>query len=190
VGFDERREHRILGWSIAVLLILGLLAMLAKGANGPADPFVKTGATATSVSQIAPSAVRVPVAGFGEAVIRIGSGPELCALLAATQAQRNQGLMRRTTLSGHVGMLFTFPGITTETFYMKDTLIPLSIAFFDSNGRFVSATDMVPCPPNVDPCPTYAAARPYRFALEVPRGQLGGVGVGPGSVLGIGGTCT
>jgi uncharacterized membrane protein (UPF0127 family) len=98
--------------------------------------------------------------------------------------------MKRTTLSGHVGMLFTFPGLTTETFYMKDTVIPLSIAFFDANGRFVSAADMTPCPPNVDPCTTYAAARAYRYALEVPRGQLGPLGAGPGSVLAVGGACT
>src|SRR6476646_4102691 len=109
---------------------MALLALIAKGANNPADPFVKTGVTPTTVSQIAPAVVRVPVAGFGEATIHLGPGPELCALLAATQAQRNQGLMKRTSLSGHVGMLFTFPALTTETFYMKDTVMPLSIAFF------------------------------------------------------------
>ena len=184
------REHRILGWAIGVILAVSLLALIAKGADEPADPVVKTGVTATTIGQTAPLAVRTPVPGFGEVAIHFASGAELCALLASTQAQRNVGLMHRTDLAGHVGMLFTFPGPTTETFYMKDTLIPLSIAFFDGAGRFVSATDMAPCPPNVDPCPTYAAARAYRYALEVPRGQLGGLGAAPGSVLVVGGGCT
>ena len=189
LGFDERREHRILGWTIAVVLAAGILSFLAKGADGPADPFLKAAATATTVPPTT-VVVRARVAGFGEVKIRLASGPELCALLAQTDAQRQRGLMARTDLAGHVGMLFVFSGPVppTQPFHMLNTPMPLSIAWFDANGRFVSAADMVPCLDRTD-CPKYFATAAYRYALEVPRGGLGGLGIGPGAQLTVGGGC-
>ena len=96
--------------------------------------------------------------------------------------------MNRTDLAGHDGMLFRLQADTTVTFYMKDTPLPLSIAWFDGNGEFVSATDMDPCLGR-DDCPLYPAARPYRYALEVRRGGLAGLGIGPGSWLTTKGAC-
>ena len=65
---------------------------------------------------------------------------------------------------------------------MKDTLIPLSIAWFDAEGRFVSATDMAPCGDEPAAPPT-APAPPYRYALEVPQGELPRLAIGPGTRL-------
>jgi hypothetical protein len=96
--------------------------------------------------------------------------------------------MHRTDLAGHVGMLFVFTDDSSESFYMRNTPMPLSIAWFDSAGRFVSSTDMAPCADRSD-CPTYAAARAYRYALEVPRGQLTGLGIGPSSTITVGAAC-
>ena len=188
-GFDERRGHRPLGWAIGVVLAAGVLALIAKGADGPADPSLKVGAAVPTVPAVTTTLLaRSPVPGFGEVAIRVASGPRLCALLAQTPEQRGRGLMTRTDLAGHVGMVFVYPGLTNETFYMRNTPMPLSIAWFDSSGRFVSSTDMVPCADRAG-CPSYAAARAYRYALEVPRGGLGGLGVGAGSVLTVGGGC-
>ena len=89
--------------------------------------------------------------------------------------------MNRTDLAGYDGMLFQFPAATTTQFYMKDTLISLSIACFDASGQFVSATDMTPCG-TAAVCPLYRATGPYTVAIEVPHGQLGQLGVGAGSV--------
>ena len=105
-----------------------------------------------------------------------------CALLAETAQQQAKGLMGRTDMGGYDAMIFKFAADTSGTFYMKDTLMPLSIAWFDADGRFVSSTDMEPCL-NQRTCPTYAAEGPYRFAVEVPKGQLGAVGIGPGTRL-------
>jgi hypothetical protein len=85
-------------------------------------------------------------------------------------------------------MLFVFAADTSETFYMRNTPMPLSIAWFDSAGRLVSTVDMAPCPDRPN-CKTYAAARPYRYALEVPQGGLSGLGIGPGSAISVGGGC-
>jgi len=188
LGFDERREQRLLGWVIAVVLAAGLLAFLAKGADEPANPYLKSVATSVPAVVSTTVPVRTPVAGFGEVAFRVASGPDLCALLAQTAAQHSRGLMARTDLAGHVGMLFVFSANSSERFFMRNTPLPLSIAWFDAAGHFVSATDMAPCPDRAD-CPTYPAAKPYRYALEVPQGGLGGLGIGPGSTITVGAGC-
>jgi uncharacterized protein len=66
------------------------------------------------------------------------------------------------------GMLFVFPEKTYGGFWMKNTLIPLSIAFLDSEGRILKILDMVPC--KEDDCPTYQPALFYHYALEVNLG--------------------
>ncbi len=106
-------------------------------------------------------------------------------MLADDSATRSQGLMEQTDLRGYDGMIFRFPSPTTGRFFMRNTRIPLSIAFFDADGRFVSSADMQPCPDDVDRCPTYGADRPYVHAIEVPLGGLDRLGIGPGSVLSL-----
>ncbi len=175
----KRRRGTMVRWGAGVLVVIGLLAFVTVGANRPADP------------HLLPHPGRPQVAGFGEIAYRIdrAASNDRCALLADTDAQQQQGLMNRTDLAGHDGMLFRFHGDTRVGFYMKDTLIPLSIAWFDSKGNFVSETDMEPCLDQVD-CPNHYAARPYRYALEVPKGGLSDLGIGPGSHLSVGGACT
>lgn len=65
-------------------------------------------------------------------------------------------------------MLFVSPTEEEQSFWMKNTLIPLDILFFTSSGDFVSSTTMFPC--KEDPCPTYVSTGPARFALEVNAG--------------------
>jgi len=186
LGFDERRAQRWLAWAIVVVFVLGLLAFIAKGADQPADPYLKPAASASAPTVTVPR--RTPVPGYGEIAFRVGSGPKLCAILAETAEQQARGLMQRNDLSGHAGMLFVFRSDTTVSFYMRNTPMPLSIAWFDAKGKWVSQTDMAPCADRPD-CPTYAAARAYRSALEVPQGGLGGLSVGPGSSISAGGGC-
>jgi uncharacterized membrane protein (UPF0127 family) len=63
-------------------------------------------------------------------------------------------------------MLFVFGSDTTGGFWMKNTLVPLTIVFFDRNGKRVRRLSMKPC--RADPCPIYHPNRRYRFALELP----------------------
>jgi len=90
--------------------------------------------------------------------------------VADTPEQRSQGLMGVTDLDGLDGMLFVFQTDSSVGFWMKDTLIPLDIAFFTVDGEFVDRLTMEPC--TADPCPTYRPVGPYRFALEAPAGEL------------------
>jgi uncharacterized protein len=84
--------------------------------------------------------------------------------LALTQAARSRGLMGRTKVPAD-GMLFVFPRDTNGGFWMKDTLVPLTIVFFDASGARVRRLAMTPC--RRDPCPVYVPGRAYRFALEL-----------------------
>ncbi len=115
-------------------------------------------------------------------VIRTVDGPvELAVELADTTAERATGLMGRESIGPHDGMAFTFGEPTEATFWMKDTLIPLSIAFWDEDGRIVGILDMDPC--QDDPCPTYGPGVPYVGALEVEKGAFEEQGVRVGDLL-------
>jgi uncharacterized membrane protein (UPF0127 family) len=101
--------------------------------------------------------------------------------IADTSAERSRGLMHRRRAPKD-GMLFVFPTRTTGGFWMKDTLVPLTIVFFDSAGKRVRKLSMTPC--REDPCPIYDPGRPYRFALELSASdQRRGLTIGPRTVL-------
>ena len=95
---------------------------------------------------------------------------EIVVEIADDDSERAQDLMLRTELQTGHGMLFVFPDAQQRAFWMKDTLIPLDILFFDADGAFVSATTMQPCSENT--CKTYASAAPAKYVLEVPAGFL------------------
>ena len=100
--------------------------------------------------------------------------------LALTPAQHQQGLMHRTELNDGEGMLFVFDRDQILSFWMKDTLIPLSIAYIASDGRIVEIYDMEPG--NLNPV---RSSRSVRYALEVPRNWFERAGLGPGDRVNI-----
>jgi uncharacterized protein len=91
---------------------------------------------------------------------------------------RELGLMHRKTLEENKGMFFAFPTPQILQFWMKDTLMPLEILFFDEKGEFVNMILMEPCSKN--PCPIYKSAALAKYALEVAPGfrEANSVGVG------------
>jgi uncharacterized membrane protein (UPF0127 family) len=99
--------------------------------------------------------------------------------VAADPASRARGLMEREQVPPGTGMVFLYPTDVAEAFWMKNTLVPLSIAFVAADGRVVSVAEMTPC--KADPCPSYAPAGPYRYAVELAAGSFGAAGVGPGA---------
>ena len=101
------------------------------------------------------------------------AGEPWTVAVAATREERSQGLMNVTDLGEVDGMLFVFEADSEGGFWMKDTLIPLDIAFFDAGGSLVDVLSMVPC--REDPCPIYTPAGAYRFALEAVPGRLDGL---------------
>jgi uncharacterized membrane protein (UPF0127 family) len=163
-------------------------------ASRPLDTAGDAAAAQGSGLEEAPGlADRVPFGDFGEVAIAItapdGSVLGWCVLLADAPELRERGLMEVTELGGYAGMLFVWDADSASSFYMRNTRVPLSIAWFDADGELVSDADMEPCPDEVENCPNYPAAGPYRFALEVPQNNLAELGVGEGSLLRVGGAC-
>jgi hypothetical protein len=103
------------------------------------------------------------------------AGEPFTVATAATAELRSRGLMGVTDLVDVDGMLFVF---VTETytepvqssFWMKDTLIPLDIWFFDYSGKLVDMLTMTPC--DSEPCQLYTPAGPYHYALETEVGRI------------------
>lgn len=100
------------------------------------------------------------------------------AEVADTQAERSRGLMLRNSLQPNSGMLFVFEQPALHCFWMKNTLIPLSIAFLDDDGTIVTLTDMKPHDESSN-CP----ARPIRYALEMDQGWFKAKGLKAGDRL-------
>ncbi|HEX4836720.1 MAG TPA: DUF192 domain-containing protein [bacterium] len=103
--------------------------------------------------------------------------------IADTHDTQEYGLMCRTTLEPDAGMLFAFADATKGAFWMKDTLIPLSIAFIDSGWHIVSMMDMKVEPDPANPVALYAPPRPYRYALEVNQGFFAQHGIDAGAQI-------
>lgn len=105
-------------------------------------------------------------------VLQSGEGElEVQVEIADTQQERMQGLMYREDLPEGTGMLFVFEEEQLRSFWMKNTLIPLDIIFFDAEGQFVSSQTMYPCTAEASSdCTQYPSRGPAMFALEVPQG--------------------
>ena len=112
-----------------------------------------------------------------------GSTFQVRVEIADTPEAQEVGLMCRTAVDADAGMLFAFAGDVQEPFWMKDTLIPLSIAFIDSGWHIVSILDMKveADPANPDPRARYAPSRPNRYALEVNQGFVVQHGIDQGA---------
>jgi uncharacterized membrane protein (UPF0127 family) len=110
-----------------------------------------------------------------------GTVCELCLWLAASGEQRSRGLMFVTDLAGADGMAFRYESPHSGGFWMKNTVLPLSIAFYAADGAFLDAFDMEPC--TADPCPTYPTPDGFLVAVETYQGGLAGLGMEPGSTL-------
>jgi uncharacterized membrane protein (UPF0127 family) len=95
--------------------------------------------------------------------------------------ERTIGLMNRERLDPGAGMVFIWEEPLHATFWMKDTLIPLSIAFWNERERIVTILDMEPC--EADPCPSYDPGREFEGALEVNQGFFDEHGVEVGDTV-------
>jgi uncharacterized membrane protein (UPF0127 family) len=172
------------GRAAIALLLVDVVVFLIQGANRPARPSLAPAAPTTRSlpGGTARLVMLTPPAGAG----RPSTG---CFLIADTPQERAQGLMGRRSLGGYAGMAFVYAADSSDSFYMRNTIIPLDVAFFSRSGTFLSSAAMPPCPATTITCPDYSAAAPFRLALEVPLGHLGDLGVGPGTVAHLGAPC-
>jgi uncharacterized protein len=156
-----------------VLAILALVALLV------------TATSAFAQSEIPPD-LKMPAATESEAsqlpvltiVNSLGERIPVQVEIADTDAERQMGLSGRTTLMEGAGMLFVFDQEQPLSFWMKDTLIPLSIAYVSADGRIVDTQDMQP----LDETP-HPSTEPALYALEVNQGFFAERGVAVGDTV-------
>jgi uncharacterized protein len=162
---------RILGLLfLLTLLLVGCGDILGRPDAGPSGSGQLSRTTAISGRETTTEATKIAQASELRTVaIRTSSREEVRVRveIADNASEIARGLMYRTALAEDRGMLFIFEGEQTLSFTMKNTLIPLSIAFIDSEGRIVDIQDMKPL--DDDP-PSYVSAKPAQYALEVNQG--------------------
>jgi hypothetical protein len=141
-SLPKRARHHIANWtrpSVAMATVVVLLAFIALLPQLRADPLLTY-------------------------PLRVG-GQTVRAEVANTPETRLKGLMFRTRLAASSGMIFIFPESRPISMWMKNTPIPLSVAFIDSTGRIINIEMMQPHSEQ-----THASKRPAKYALEVNQG--------------------
>ena len=124
----------------------------------------------------------LPAAALAQAlpVVELKAGMHLIrAEVAADYGSRMQGLMHRKALAPNAGMLFVFDQAAPHCMWMKNTYIPLSVAFLDAQGTIINIADMQPHSEQ-----SHCASRPALYALEMTQGWFAQRGIKPGTKLG------
>jgi uncharacterized membrane protein (UPF0127 family) len=136
-----------------------------------------TGANCRAADKNREAEVRLEKREF--AIEKAGGGSvAIRAEIARTGDERSRGLMNRSSLPDGEGMLFVFDREQILSFWMRNTLIPLSIAFIRTDGRIAEIRDMYALDET-----TVRSSRSVRYALEVPQGWFARMGITPGDYL-------
>lgn len=125
----------------------------------------------------------VPIAGHAQAIpqprlatVDLSAGMHnIVAEVARTPQQQQIGMMMRTRMEQHEGMLFVFDDVAPRCFWMRNTLLPLSIAFIADDGTIVNIAEMQPQSDE-----SHCALRPVRYALEMNKGWFAKRGIKAG----------
>ncbi len=101
------------------------------------------------------------------------------AEVAASAPERQQGLMFREKMAGNAGMVFVFDQASPQCMWMKNTLLPLSVAFIDAQGKIANIEDMQP--KTLD---KHCSSKPVKYALEMNLGWFRQKNIKPGTKIG------
>ena len=125
-------------------------------------------------------AAALPAYAQSPQAVQLNAGMHLIhAEVAADMSTRSRGLMFRKSLQPNAGMVFVFDEAALHCMWMKNTLIPLSVAFIDDSGTIINIENMAPQTED-----THCAKKPARYALEMDRGWFASRGIKPGVKLG------
>jgi uncharacterized membrane protein (UPF0127 family) len=150
-----------------------VLALIGASCTGSVDDAPSTSTSAAISTTSTAAAVGVPPELSDYEVRDVSVGDRILTLaIADSPALRAKGLMHVTDLGSLDGMLFYWRHEALGGFWMKDTVIPLDIVWFDVEGQFVGRASMEPC--DTDDCPTYEpdADVDFRYGIEANPGDL------------------
>ena len=124
------------------------------------------GSTTTGSKESAQSlpARSLPTQSLPTITLKVG-GQTIRAEVAATDETRQKGLMFRETMAKNSGMLFIFPDVAYHAMWMRNTPLPLAVAYMDASGKIVSIHEMQPLTET-----SHQASGPARYALEMNSG--------------------
>ena len=159
---------------LALVLMLNAAAACGGDGDDSPAPAATGGGPAATPAAAATSPATLPVATL-VFTSRAGERIELHAEVADEPSERARGLMFRESMAEDAGMIFVYDDDHIGGFYMKDTLIPLSIAFVAADGTIVDIQDMEP-----ETLDTHRPPEPYRHAIEANQGWFQRNGIAPG----------
>lgn len=152
-------------------LFSSALRDLGRVLSVPVLALVLSGATADTLAQEVPQ-LHLPHVALSAGMHRID------AQVAQAPEEREIGLMHRQHMPGHEGMLFVFEQPSTQCFWMKNTLLPLSAAFIADDGTIVNLVDMQP-----QTLQSHCSSKPVRYVLEMNQGWFKQRGLKAGARL-------
>lgn len=157
-----------------------LLVACGAGPVASSEPAPAAAPAAEPSAEPAGESLARSAAGLEQIALVVGESP-VVAEVADTPPLRSQGLMNRPSMAPGHGMVFVYPDERPRSFWMKNTLLPLSIAYIDQRGVIVHMADMMPL--DESPVPSM---QPAMYALEMPQGWFDSHGVAVGmSVQGL-----
>jgi len=170
-------RRRATGIPALTILLTAATLLLAgcgsNGSNGDGDAAASPTPDPRAGGGPPPSFLSIRTAGGQPATLHVE--------VADDDASRATGLMGRTDLPADQGMAFIWDEPVDTAFWMKDTPLPLSIAFWDTDGRIIDILDMEPCP--AEPCPRYGPSSPFIGAVEANQGWFDEHGVAVGDLV-------
>jgi uncharacterized protein len=183
---ERMRPQMRIQVAFPALLFVLMLLMAGCGGGESSAPEEKESATTAPAQTTAETTQNTTVASApeGSTIIAItgstGKRSEVEVEIADDQAEQRRGLMERTELAEDAGMLFVFDREEPRSFWMRNTLIPLSIAYIASDGRIVDIQDMQPLDET-----SHSSAAPAQYALEVNQGFFAERGIEVGNEVEI-----
>ena len=152
------------------------------GMNRAMNPMIRTFAAAACLALCLGAGAQDGQPGAPQTVlprVALSAGMhQIDAQVAFTPEQRSTGLMHRKEMPQHEGMLFVFEQPTTQCFWMKNTLLPLSVAFLADDGMIVNIDEMKP-----QTLDSHCSAKPVRYVLEMNQGWFAKKGIKAGARL-------
>lgn len=177
---DRPRAATWVRRAVVALAALATAGLFTVGGAQPADPYLAS----SRVPGFDEGTLKVLVAALGSTT----PAADHCALLAITPAQQAKGLMTRRDLAGYAAMAFRYAEDVDVLFYNRNVPMALTVAWFDREGRWIGSRDLEPCP-DMEGCPTIASPVDFRHVVEVEKGGLSRLGLGPGSQISVTNGC-
>lgn len=155
-------------------LVLVATTLVGCTSGDSAKPAAEVKAPVESSTETGPQRKKIKVA-----------GREITVEIADTDSKREQGLMYRTSMPENEGMLFIFEFERPLTFWMRNTRIPLSIAYIDANKKILNIHEMVPAPDSEPHPKLYPSEGSALYALEMNKGWFSKNNIKPGQTIEI-----